>query len=56
MPSGNGSSVMHEQLAALIPGYWLRSYSPWWTLMPPMLPLFSNGRADLIHAGFECAS
>lgn len=50
MPTGNGAYVLHEQLAAHIAGYKLRPYSPWWTMLPPALPIFARGQAGLIHA------
>jgi glycosyltransferase involved in cell wall biosynthesis len=53
MPTGSGSYVLHQQLAEHLDGYRLRPYSPWWTLCPPALPLFSRGRADLIHSAAD---
>lgn len=53
MPTGNGACVLHAQLAARIAGYQLQPYSPWWTLLPPALPLFSTGKADLVHASAD---
>lgn len=53
MPTGNGAYVLHEQLAERIPGYRLRPYSPWWTLLPPALPVFSRGQCDLVHTSSD---
>lgn len=56
MPSGNGACVLHQQLAAQLPGYCVRSYSPWWTLLPASLPWFARGQQlDLIHTELNYA-
>lgn len=56
MPSGNGACVLHQQLAAQLPGYYVRSYSPWWTLLPASLPWFARGQQlDLIHTELNYA-
>lgn len=53
IPPGSGAYVLHQQIASRIRGYRLRPYSPWWTVFPPVLPLFSSRHADLIHTSFE---
>ena len=53
VPTGSGVEVLHRSLAAGIPGYQLRTYSPWWSLLPPALSLFSGREADVIHAGAD---
>ncbi|MFC1602895.1 glycosyltransferase family 4 protein [Pseudomonadota bacterium] len=56
MPSGNGAHVMHKQLEEYLPGYRVRSYSPWWTLAPISLPWFVRGKQmDLIHTELNYA-
>ncbi len=56
MPGGNGACVLHRQLEAQLPGYCVRSYSPWWTLLPICLPWFARGRQlDLIHTELNYA-
>jgi len=48
--------VLHQQLEACLPGYRVRSYSPWWTLAPISLPWFARGRqVDLIHTELNYA-
>jgi glycosyltransferase involved in cell wall biosynthesis len=49
MPRGSGALVLHAELAKQLAGYRLRTYSPWWTLLPPLLPWLGRGGADLIH-------
>ena len=53
VPGGSGVEVLHGALAAAVPGYRLRTYSPWWSLLPPALPALSAGDADLIHASAD---
>ena len=53
VPRGSGVEVLHRDLARAIPGYRLRAYSPWWSLLPPALPLLSRRDADLIHASAD---
>jgi glycosyltransferase involved in cell wall biosynthesis len=53
VPAGSGVEVLHHSLAVGMPGYRLRRYSPWWSLLPPALPAFSRGGADLIHASAD---
>ncbi len=56
MPSGNGAYVVHQQLEARLPGYRVRSYSPWWTLAPISLPWFARGRqVEMIHTELNYA-
>lgn len=50
VPTGSGAHVLHAALAARLPGYRLADFSPWWTMVPPALPLFSSGRAGIIHS------
>jgi glycosyltransferase involved in cell wall biosynthesis len=51
--TGSGAYVLHAELARSIPGYELRPYNPWWSLMPPILAAFSSGNADLLHASAD---
>ena len=53
VPAGSGVEVLHRDLAGGIPGYRLRTYSPWWSLFPPALPFLSARNVDLIHAGAD---
>jgi glycosyltransferase involved in cell wall biosynthesis len=53
VPRGSGVEVLHGALAEAIAGYRLRTYSPWWSLLPPALPALSAGDADLIHASAD---
>ncbi len=56
MPGGNGACVVHRQLEMRLPGYRLRRYSPWWTLLPVTLPWFARGRRiDLVHTELNYA-
>lgn len=49
MPTGNGAYIVHEQLASCIDGYSIIPYHPKLTLFPPILPLLSGKRVDIIH-------
>ena len=53
VPRGSGVEVLHRDLSQAMPGYRLRTYSPWWSLLPPALPLLSRRDADLVHASAD---
>jgi len=53
MATGSGAYVLHQQLAGKLPGYRMRPFSPWWALVPPMLPFLSSPKADIVHTGGE---
>jgi len=49
MATGNGAYVVHTWLQKHIPGYRVVPYNPYWTVLPFLLPLFRDTRADLVH-------
>jgi len=50
VPEGTGASVLHRKLAAALPQYQVKEYSPRWELFPFALPFFCSGsNAKLIH-------
>lgn len=51
--TGSGVEVVHGALAEALPGYRLRRYSPYWSLLPPALPLIGRGAADIVHAAAD---
>jgi glycosyltransferase involved in cell wall biosynthesis len=53
MAKASGAYVLHQQLARHLPGYRVRAYSPWWQLLPPVLPVFGAGDVDLIHTSAD---
>ncbi|MCB1773745.1 MAG: glycosyltransferase family 4 protein [Gammaproteobacteria bacterium] len=53
VPRGSGVEVLHRDLARCIPGYRLRTYSPWLSLLPPALRLLSGRDAGLVHASAD---
>ncbi|MDJ0738665.1 MAG: glycosyltransferase family 4 protein [Gammaproteobacteria bacterium] len=53
VPRGSGVEVLHRSLMQGIDGYVMRTYSPWWTLLPAALPAFSARDADLVHASAD---
>jgi glycosyltransferase involved in cell wall biosynthesis len=53
VPAGSGARVLHDTLGEGIEGYRVVPYSAWWTLAPPLLSLFSSGKADLVHTAAD---
>lgn len=51
--SGSGVQVVHQQLAAEIPGYQVDLVSPKLTLFPPLLRAGHSTNADLIHTSAD---
>jgi len=50
MATGNGAYVVHRMLESGIRGYEVCPYSPWWTLIPPVLYAFCRKSGqDIIH-------
>ncbi len=47
---GNGAHVLHQMLAAGLPGYQLQAYPPRHTFCPPLLYRYRNRRAHCVHA------
>lgn len=56
MAPGNGAYVVHKILEAGIEGYHVRSYNPYWTLVPFMLPaVVPLQGASIIHTSPDYA-
>lgn len=53
VPTGSGAIVVHRTLEALIDGYRVVPYDPWWTLLPPAIARFSSSGSAVIHAGVD---
>ena len=51
MATGNGAYIIHKILEKKISNFRVCDYNPYWTLLPPVLPLFlpNNLSASLIH-------
>jgi L-malate glycosyltransferase len=50
VPEGCGAAIIHQSLAGHIPGYCARTYNPYWTLLPILLPLVASSRcAAMVH-------
>ncbi len=51
LATGNGAHVVHSLLSRSLPGYRVAGFRPVWSLVPPVLPLFSPvGRdVDVVH-------
>lgn len=47
--TGNGAYVVHKVLESRIDHYRVRSYHPYWTLFPFVLPFFRDSKAALVH-------
>ena len=55
-PTGNGAHVVHSSIAKHLSNYTSIGYSPWLTLMPPLLYKIGKQRsASLIHAPLDYA-
>lgn len=52
---GNGSFIVHKLLEKNIKGYKVLEYNPYLTLFPPLLSLFGDNHADIIHAPIDYA-
>jgi L-malate glycosyltransferase len=49
MCTGTGAYVVHRILERHIPKYKVLGHNPYWTLFPPLLPLFADRRASVVH-------
>lgn len=47
--SGNGAYIVHKTLEKNLNNYRVKSYHPYWTLAPFLLPVIASAKADLIH-------